>query len=234
MAKLNWERAKTQKRAVDKDLTPASDKQKLFIKSLLETKDHELGEMYVEGLSMTSAKDLIRILLSKPTRSDVVFKPTDKQLSFANALVEQKGNGAYHLNQLLRKKNVGSLSMLSKEDVSEFINLLIKCADKPKPVKIDEVGAYLLDERVFSIRKGMHTKRLQVYAYDEHTKTYHRVPIKLEQDVLSRVEPSNRLTLAQAEKYSAHTGKCCHCGRDLTQLKSVAMGMGAVCAKKYH
>ena len=99
-------------------------------------------------------------------------------------------------------------------------------------MKITEVGAYLLDEVIYSIRQSSESRRWSVWTYDEVSKKYVRNSQK--DNVLYEVEPKDRLTLELAIKYSAQVGICVHCGRTLTLLKSVAGGMGAYCAKKYH
>ena len=99
---------------------------------------------------------------------------------------------------------------------------------------ITEVGAYLLDETIYSIRLGRESNKLQVFAYSDISKKYVRLGISKEKELLRQLQPTNRLTLEQAIKYSAQTGSCVHCGRTLTLRKSVVAGMGQVCASKYH
>ena len=43
----------------------------------------------------------------------------------------------------------------------------------------------------------------------------------------------NRLTVEECEALSLYLGYCVMCGKELTVKKSVAMGMGPVCRKKY-
>lgn len=47
------------------------------------------------------------------------------------------------------------------------------------------------------------------------------------------VKADQRMTLEQAKAYGILTGICCCCGKDLTVPKSVAAGIGPVCAKRF-
>ena len=213
----------------------ASPKQQLFIKTLLETKEHSFGAVDVATLNVQGAGDMITQLLKLPTKAGVVIPPSAKQISFATALVQKKEGGLATLQHYLYNRKVNSIEQLGRADVSAIINTLRLVGDKQEPIKITtkDVGAYLLNETVYSIREGKQSGRLQVFSYSDVAKKYVR-DFTNEKEVLSKVEVTDRLTLELAIKHSAQTGSCVHCGRTLTLLKSVAGGMGAVCAKKYH
>ena len=212
------------------DTRLASDKQKLFINSLLDTKEHSFEKVDVDNLDMKSAKSLISTLL-KLRNKDVVRPATPKQIAFATALVQKKEGGLALLNHYLRNSKVNSIEQLDKTDVSLLIGQLMVANEVKPPMKINEVGAYLLNETIYSIRKN-DRNYWSVWTYSDVAKKYVRNDSL--RDVLYQLEPSNRLTLELAIKYSAQVGICVHCGRTLTLLKSVAGGMGAYCAKKYH
>lgn len=210
----------------------ASPKQQLFIKTLLETKQHSFVDVDVATLNVQGAGELITKLLALPNKVGVVVAPSEKQLSFAKALTEKKEGGVDTLNHYLRNRKVSSLEELDRKDVSAIINSLKFAKEVTPPIKITEVGAYLLDGVIYSIRQNSETKRWSVWTYSDVAKKYVRNNDKF--SVLYEVEPKDRLTLELAIKYSAQVGICVHCGRTLTLLKSVAGGMGAICAKKYH
>jgi hypothetical protein len=211
----------------------ASERQKQFINNLLATKECEfdVAEINVDELNVQGAKDLITLLLKQPNKAGIVIPPTEKQLQFAQALVTSKEGGQQTLADLLKQRAVNEISQLSRADVSSIINLL-KSA-KEAPMKINEVGAYLLDGTIYSIRQANESKKWSVWTYSDEAKKYVRND-EVKKEVLKKVEPTDRLTLELAIKYSAQVGICVHCGRTLTLLKSVAGGMGAICAKKYH
>jgi hypothetical protein len=211
----------------------ASERQKQFINNLLATKECEfdVAEINVDELNVQGAKELITLLLKQPNKAGIVIPPTEKQLQFAQSLVTSKEGGQSHLANVLQSRGVHTIEQLSRADVSAIINLL-KSA-KEAPMKIADVGAYLLDGTIYSIRQASESKKWSVWTYSDEAKKYVRND-EVKKEVLKKVEPKDRLTLELAIKYSAQVGICVHCGRTLTLLKSVAGGMGAICAKKYH
>jgi hypothetical protein len=101
--------------------------------------------------------------------------------------------------------------------------------------KVLEPGAYLFGGNVYSVRRDSKSKEWQIWTYNERAKKYLRIESSSgEKLLLQRITPKLRLTLESAIKYSNLTGLCCHCGRQLTVIKSVAKGMGPRCAKLYH
>lgn len=209
----------------------ASERQVSFIKTLLSQKQHDLVVDF-DNLNVQGAGDLITKLLALPMRADYVAMPTEKQLSFAESLIKNRVGGMELLNQVLQSHGVNSLEQLTKSVVSGIINTL-KDSDEIS-LAITEVGAYLLDETIYSIRLGKESKKLQVYSYSPYAEKYLRDNATKEKEILRQLKPTDRLTLEQAIKYSAQVGSCVHCGRTLTLRKSVSAGMGAVCASKYH
>ena len=209
----------------------ASPKQIAFIEKLLATKNHNYNNLNLTELNVQGAGEIINALLSCDNKAGVVIPPTERQVQFAQSLVTSKEGGQGLLANVLQAKGVHELSQLGRADVSAIINSLKNVKDAP--MKITEVGAYLLDGTIYSIRQASESKKWSVWTYNDHVKKYVRND-EVKNEVLKKVEPKDRLTLELAIKYSAQVGICVHCGRTLTLLKSVAGGMGAICAKKYH
>ena len=210
----------------------ASPKQVAFIEKLLATKNHNYNNLNLTELNVQGAGEVINALLSCDNKAGVVTPPTERQVQFAQSLVTSKEGGQGLLANVLQSKGVHELSQLSRVDVSAIINSLKNVKDAP--MKITEVGAYLLDGTIYSIRQSNESKKWSVWTYEGgNVNKYVRNDV-VKNEVLKKVEPKDRLTLELAIKYSAQVGICVHCGRTLTLLKSVAGGMGAICAKKYH
>ena len=210
----------------------ASERQQQFIKTLLETKAHSFVDVDVTTLNVQGAGELITKLLLLPNKVGVVIAPSEKQLSFAKALIQKKQGGTHTLNHYLHNRKVTSIEELDRKDVSAIINTLKVAKEVTPPMKITEVGAYILDGIVYSIRQNSETKRWSVWTYSDVDKKY--VRNNKEFGVLYKLDTTDRLTLELAIKYSAQVGICVHCGKTLTVLKSVAGGIGPICAKKYH
>jgi hypothetical protein len=209
----------------------ASERQKKFIENLLATKNHNYNNLNLAELNVQGAGEIINALLSCDNKAGIVIPPTEKQLQFAQSLVTSKEGGQGLLANVLQSRGVHELTQLSRGDVSAIINSLKLVKDAP--MKITEVGAYLLDGTIYSIRQASESKKWSVWTYSDEVKKYVRNDVATK-EILKKVEPTDRLTLELAIKYSAQVGICVHCGRTLTLLKSVAGGMGAICAKKYH
>jgi hypothetical protein len=210
----------------------ASDRQQQFIKTLLETKAHSFVDVDVTTLNVQGAGELITKLLALPNKAGVINPASEKQLSFANSLIAKKEGGTETLNHYLHNRKVSSLEELDRRDVSEIINALKFAKEVTPPMKITEVGAYILNGIVYSIRQHSETKRWSVWTYSDTAERY--VRNDKESNVLYQLDTTDRLTLELAIKYSAQVGICVHCGKTLTVLKSVAGGIGPICAKKYH
>lgn len=208
----------------------ASEKQVMFIQTLLSQKAHNEGEINFSTLNVQGATDLIKKLLTLPLREGYVIAPSEKQINFVKKLSQDKQGGIELLTNVLREQKVKAVEELSKQVVSGLINTLL--AKEDTPVTITEVGAYLYEGEIYSIRLGVESRKWQVWSYSDEQKKYVRDESLL--PLLKKIQPEHRLTLEQAINRSVQTGACCHCGRTLTLLKSVASGMGAVCAKKYH
>lgn len=210
----------------------ASPKQIAFIEKLLATKNHNYNNLNLAELNVQGAGEIINSLLSCDNKAGVVTPPTERQVQFAQSLVTSKEGGQGLLANVLQSKGVHEIAQLSRADVSAIINSLKNVKDAP--IKITEVGAYLLDGTIYSIRQSSENKKWSVWTYEGgNVNKYVRNDV-VKNEVLKKVEPKDRLTLELAIKYSAQVGICVHCGRTLTLLKSVAGGMGAICAKKYH
>lgn len=206
----------------------ASQKQIDFINKLLQKKEHNLS-VDLSTLNVQGAGDLITSLLALPDKVGFVDYASEKQVSFAQSLSNSKENGLEIVNNFLQKNNVLSLDKLDKSKVSLLITELKATEDKK--ATITEVGAYLYEGVVYSIRKNQYDKFI-VWTYNEERKAYER-NYSATKNLLNKIQPTDRLTLELAIKYSAQTGICCHCGRSLTVLKSVAGGIGPICAKRY-
>lgn len=206
----------------------ASPKQIDFINKLLQKKEHNLV-VDLSTLNVQGAGDLITNLLLLPDKVGFVDYASEKQVSFAMSLVDSKEKGMEILTNSLQLSKVSSLDKMSKQQISLLITQL-RNAEEKKPT-VTDVGAYLYEGVVYSIRKNQYDK-LIVWTYNEEIKKYER-NYTATKKLLNKITPNHRLTLEEAEKYSAQTGLCCHCGRTLTVMKSIAGGIGPICAKQY-
>jgi hypothetical protein len=84
-------------------------------------------------------------------------------------------------------------------------------------------------------RRRTYAKRAVVINADRLTDADTVVNIEFEYDrgAIFRLRPEDRMGLERARELSLRYGKCIDCGHKLKAAKSVALGVGPVCAKKY-
>jgi len=206
----------------------ATSKQIAFIEKLLADRVHNLT-LDLTQLNVQGAKEVIESLLKLEKRADSPATP--KQIAYAQYLVRTKRNGFTLERATLDRYNVKELNDLrfKGKEVSAFIELLSK--DKDLERTITEVGAYRWNGKVISVRIGRESGKWQVWEFNDSIKKWEFIYKK--SWILLHLTPAMKLSLEEAIKVSAQTGTCVHCGRTLTDLKSVAGGMGKVCASKY-
>jgi hypothetical protein len=102
-------------------------------------------------------------------------------------------------------------------------------------------GMYAKDGRFFRVLRSRESGRL--YAKELVEATTHDAPVfgkvpqgrgtfEYAKGAIFELRPEDRMTLEQAAEYGQLHGWCCVCGRHLTDPKSVAAGIGPVCAGK--
>lgn len=140
---------------------------------------------------------------------------SDKQVAFINSLLgERVFSGEVDFANLTSKG--------ASDLIGQLLNAPRKTTSEPLAV-----GMYQLANgdiyRVQASRENgnLYAKRLDLidgFVY--------------EQGAIRKVKASDRMTLEQAKLFGVETGFCCVCGIFLTDPKSVANGIGPVCAKR--
>lgn len=207
----------------------ASPRQVQFLKNLLELKQHSFAEPNWEELNVQGATELIAQLVQLPNKENIKRYISEKQLNFLLHLVNIKEEGEQLLATSLAKENITDYANLSFGEAQSLIDTLIKAGNKT--IKLSNVGAYRINNVVFSIRKGRESGKWQVWSINPDTKKWYLDSKNY--GILFQLRDEHRLSLQEAIQVSANTGSCCHCGRTLTLVASVAKGMGRVCEGKY-
>ena len=205
-----------------------SPAQARFIQRLLDERDHQFDIADATKVNKKHASRIIEGLLACPKKAGVFTPPTEKQLSFLDLLSKTRESAETIIKFDLYQNGVQSIHELQRDQITLLINALVA---QPKLPYVDpelEVGAYLHDGVIYSVRKGRESGRLQAYIYNADDKHWDFV-----REAVAKIKPAERLTLSQAVQHSAQTGSCVHCGRTLTLQKSVMAGMGKICASKY-
>lgn len=105
-------------------------------------------------------------------------------------------------------------------------------------VKVTEEGLYrvpgdgILGEGVFRVRRSERSGRLYAETFTPHTKQGGGARFLYDPTAVYRLEPAHRMTADQAADIGRQLHTCMQCGEHLTDPRSVARGIGPVCAKK--
>lgn len=90
-------------------------------------------------------------------------------------------------------------------------------------------GMYQIDGTMYRVQKSRETGRLYAKRLDTDGAT---ARFTYDPGAIYRLNPEQRMTREQAEQFGVETGICCVCAATLTDPKSIARGIGPVCAKR--
>ena len=202
----------------DRYVRGCTGKQAAFINRLLEERVHTLPYKRAEDINIRHASRVIEHLLAQPKNAAAPARPaTTAQVAFVLSLAPARQGGA----ELLSKHDMAALAF---DDASLLITTL-----KALPLRTTtiEVGAYRHDGVVWSVRSNLDNDRLYAVRWLGNGWSARDYKVVLD------MTQAERLTLSEAKEFGVLTGCCCHCGRTLTDQKSVTAGIGPVCAQRY-
>lgn len=98
------------------------------------------------------------------------------------------------------------------------------------PVAPLEAGMYEAEGKVYRVQASRNTGRLYAKALTFHG--HGKASFEYAPGAIFRLTADHRMSLADVAARGLAAGVCCVCGRSLTVEKSVAAGIGPVCAKR--
>lgn len=203
----------------------ASPAQQRYIRKLLDERIHEFADLDPATVNVQNASHIIDQLLRSPVRPDKIAPASEKQLAFIEALKFQRQDA----HEFVRQFFVGYGSdKLTAPDAKLLIDSLLKLPLIVRQVAVD-VGAYRYDQELYSVRKSRESGKLHAYKYEPATNIWSYAG-----KTIFDLRPEHKLSLAEAMEYGVQTGVCIHCGRTLTDAKSVRYGLGTHCRKFYN
>jgi hypothetical protein len=112
--------------------------------------------------------------------------------------------------------------------VTEIVNSP-EFVDTPPVAEVTpaEEGMYKLGNRIFKVQRAIHGSG-HLYAKELVSGGFTYAG-----GMIRKLNSSHRMTLEQAKEYGALYGVCCRCAAPLTDEKSIAAGIGPVCATKF-
>lgn len=145
---------------------------------------------------------------------------SERQVSFITTLVDERAYG-----------EVIDFATLTSENASTLItNLLaMKKVVDGREVAPLKLGVYCNPKGViYRIHKSRETGALYAKMFDIEEMAFVYAP-----GAVRTLTAEMKMTLEEAKRFGVETGICCLCGAYLTDAKSVAEGIGPVCAKRF-
>lgn len=136
-----------------------------------------------------------------------------KQVGFINTLISER----------IYEAEVDFANLTSAE-ASDLISLLLR--SPMRNAGVEEVGMYrVANGDIYRVHQSRETGNLYAKKLDVISNSF-----EYEQGAIRRLKASDKMTLEQAKAWGMETGICCVCGAFLTDERSVAEGIGPVCA----
>lgn len=112
--------------------------------------------------------------------------------------------------------------------IASASNLIETLRDLPRAGVVSEVGMYrTADYAIYRVQRSresgnLYAKRLNIMGGFDY-----------EAGAIRKLRDTDKMSLDEAKAFGVETGLCCVCGAFLTDPKSVAVGIGPVCAKNF-
>lgn len=107
-------------------------------------------------------------------------------------------------------------------------------------IKIQDPGMYVLDNRIIKVKKSKTSNRIyatELIAIGGRRLTTEDDVVQWEfryaPGVIFNLTPAHKMQLPQAQSFGLRYGTCAVCGARLSDARSVAQGLGPICAKKF-
>ena len=151
--------------------------------------------------------------------TDTLRYCSEKQAAFITRLLSEKD-----ISDETRAK-IGDPARLESKSASNLIGWLLARPTQTRADAVTTEGVYLNGTAIYRVKRSktsgnLYAQRLvgTQYAY--------------EAGAIRSLTASMRMTLEQAKTYGQQTGTCCVCAAVLTDPKSIAAGIGPVCANR--
>lgn len=144
---------------------------------------------------------------------------SEKQAQFITRLLSEKT-----VSDEVRAK-IGDPSRLESKSASKVIDWLMRQPNVTQDDAVTDEGMYIDGVSIYRVKRSKTSGRLYAMRLVGSQFVY-------EAGAFRTLKASNRMTLEQAKAYGVKTGICCVCAATLTDPKSIAAGIGPVCAKR--
>lgn len=214
-----------------------TDPQVEYIIGLMEQKQTDglvllPGAEDVRNMSKQGARDLIDRLLRLPDRPGFVPRATGRMMDLIRRLMAEKLIPDTSREWL--ERNTADGRKLTFDHAKRAIEMLF-AAPKPPPVTRPAPGTVGVDIGMYELPTGeiylvrrARKPRTDLYALLIEIVDGKRIATYVK-GAIRKLTPDMRMSIERAEELTLSIGECIVCGRELTNGKSVKLGIGPIC-----
>lgn len=166
---------------------------------------------------------------------------SDKQIAFIERLMSEKDlEGTWSTSGMVQTwRDMLDNGTLTGPEASQIIESLLSAPRKPNPQDATP-GVYRKDGAIFVVKPNrdktaFYAKKLVEIGGERLTESDDVVNFEMvyAPGIVRTLTQADRMPLADATALMTRYGRCINCGRHLKAAKSVAAGIGPVCAQAF-
>jgi hypothetical protein len=160
---------------------------------------------------------------------------TPNQINFIRDLLGSRVIDADVRSDIEARLADGTLDKSRASHAIDRLRLAPKAsASKPESAKADlEEGVYRKDGVIFRVHRSRESGKVYAKRLDFDLFGGSKPRFVYAKGAITTLAPTHKMSKDEAKAFGVETGICCVCGAFLTDAKSVAEGIGPVCAKGF-
>lgn len=155
---------------------------------------------------------------------------TENQINYLRSLLASRVVASDVRSDLEARLADGTLDKARASSAIDSLRVAPKAA-APK-VELDE-GVYRKDGVIFRVHRSRESGNLYAKRLELDLLSNDKPRFVYAKGAITALAPTHKMSREDAKAFGVETGICCVCGAFLTDDKSVAEGIGPVCAKRF-
>lgn len=156
---------------------------------------------------------------------------TENQINYLSDLLATRVIDANYRAMIEERIADGTLDKTLASDAITSFRLAPKAAAKPAP-SVSE-GMYRKDGVIFRVHRSRESGNLYAKRLELDLLNNEKPRFVYAKGAIMHLTSADAMSREDAKAFGVETGICCVCGAFLTDEKSVAEGIGPVCAKRF-
>lgn len=156
---------------------------------------------------------------------------TENQINYLRDLLATRASDAAYRADLEARIADGTLDKGRASDAISALRLAPKAAAKPSASVAE--GMYRKDGVIFRVHRSRESGNLYAKRLELDLLNNEKPRFVYAKGAIMRLTSEDAMSREDAKAFGVETGICCVCGAFLTDEKSVAEGIGPVCAKRF-